>query len=67
MPFLIVPNEAFGDSAIIWVAAIDENFDPATVVLQYGSNQVPLNDNWIFFATDDASRRMRYQRVTPRT
>jgi hypothetical protein len=64
MPFLIIPNEAFGDLAIIWIAAIDENFDPAAVVLQYGSNQIPLPDNWTFFVTDDGTRRMRYQRVT---
>lgn len=63
MPFLIVPNEAFGDMATIWVAAIDEAFDPTVTVLEYGSNQVPLNLNWSDFVTDDGQRRIRYQRV----
>jgi hypothetical protein len=63
MPFLIIPNEAFGDMATIWVAAIDEGFDPAVTVLEYGSNQVSLNSNWSDFVTDDGQRRIRYQRV----
>lgn len=64
MSFLIVPNEAFGDTATIWVAAIDENFDPAITVLEYGSNQIPLTANWEDFATDDGQRRIRYKRVS---
>ena len=62
MPFLIVPNEAFGDTATIWVGAIDENFDPAVTVLEYGSNQIPLNANWIDYPPGGQGR-IRYQRV----
>ena len=62
MPFLIVPNEAFGDTATIWVAAIDENFDPAVTVLEYSSHQIPLNAGWIDYPPG-GQRRIRYQRV----
>ena len=62
MSFLIVPNEAFGDTATIWVGAIDENFDPAVTILEYGSNQIALNTNWSNYPTVGQTR-IRYQRV----
>ena len=64
MPFLIVPNEVYGNDATIWVAAIDEPLDPATTILEFGSNQKSLNSGWIDFETADRTRRIRYQRVT---
>ena len=28
MSFLVIPNEVFANDARIWVAAVNENFDP---------------------------------------
>src|SRR5207244_3275544 len=64
MPFLIVPNEVYANDAIIWVAAINEMFDPTTAVLEYDSNQKALNSGWRDFETADRKNRIRYQRVT---
>lgn len=64
MPFLVVPNEVSQNSAIVWVAAINENFDPAVTVLKYGAIEKSLNNGWRDFATRDGSNRIRYQRVT---
>jgi len=61
--FLVIPNEAYGDTATIWVAAINEIFDPAVSVLEYGSNQVALNSGWNDFVTDDGKNRIWYQRL----
>ncbi len=72
MSFLIVPNEVQSHQATIWIAAIDQTFDPAKTVLDYGSNSLPLPGGWKDFATDDGERTIRYQRVvltnlSPRT
>lgn len=64
MPFLVVPNECDANNATIWLAAINENFDPAGTVLQYGSQQIAVNAGWLPFQTDDGTYRMVYQRVT---
>jgi len=63
MSFLVIPNEVFANDARIWVAAINENFDPNTAVLEYGSNQVALNTGWSNFNTADGNFSIRYQRV----
>jgi hypothetical protein len=63
MPYLVIPNEVFANDAIIWVAAINENFDSAAAVLEYGPNQVALNAGWSNFATADGNFNIRYQRV----
>ena len=63
MPFLIIPNEVYANNATVWAAAINENFGPATAMLEYGSNQVPLTGGWSDFATADGTNRIRYQRV----
>ena len=63
MPFLIVPNEVYANDANIWVAAINEPLDPATSVLEYGSDQKPLTGGWRDFETADRKNRIRYQRV----
>ena len=64
MSFLVIPNEVCANDAIIWVAAINENFDPTAAVLEYGPNQVALNAaNWSNFNTADGNFSIRYQRV----
>jgi hypothetical protein len=63
MPFLLVPNEVYANDATIWVAAINEDIDPATSILEYGTNQKALSDGWLSFETIDKKTRMRYQRV----
>jgi hypothetical protein len=37
MPFLLIPQGVRGNSAEVWVAAVNENFDQAKTTLQYGS------------------------------
>lgn len=64
MPFLVIPNEVYANDATIWVAGIYEDFDPATVVLEYGSNQKLLDTGWRDFVTEDGKNRIRYQRVS---
>jgi len=64
MAFLVIPNEVYANQATVWVAAINDNFDPAATVLDYGSNQLPLNAGWSDFSTADGKNRIRYQRVT---
>lgn len=63
MAFLVIPNEVYADRAIVWVAAINDAFDPAVTVLEYGANQMPLHDGWNHFATADRKNRIDYQRV----
>src|SRR5437870_2023725 len=64
MAFLIIPNEVSSNTATIWVAAINENFDPATTVLEYGTDQLALNAGWTDFVTEDKKNRISYQRIT---
>src|SRR5437762_1435029 len=70
MPFLVIPNEVYSGRAMIWVAALNEDFDPATSVsvLEYnsrfGSNQKNLSDGWTNFVTGDGKNRIAYQRVS---
>jgi len=65
MSYLVIPNEVFANDATIWVAAINENFDPTTAVLEYGSNQLALNAaDWSNFSTADGNFSIRYQRVS---
>ena len=63
MSYLVVPNEVFANDATIWVAAVNENFNPATAVLEYGANQVALNAGWSNFTTADGNFNITYQRV----
>ena len=63
MPYLVIPNEVFANDAIIWVAAVNENFDPAATVLEYGPDQVALNGGWTNFTTADGKFKISYQRV----
>ena len=63
MSYLVIPNEVFANDATIWVAAVNENFDPATAVLEYGTTQVALNAGWSDFTTADGNFRIRYQRI----
>jgi hypothetical protein len=63
MPFLVIPNEVYANDATIWVAGINENIDPATTSLEYGSNQKALDAGWRDFETEDRKNRIRYQRV----
>jgi phosphodiesterase/alkaline phosphatase D-like protein len=63
MAFLVIPNEVDVDRATIWLAAINEQFDPATATLEYGSDQVPVTNQWSDFATADGNNRIRHQRI----
>ena len=63
MSYLVVPNEVFANDAIVWVAAINENLNPAATVLEYGPNQTPLNGGWSNFSTADGKFTINYQRV----
>jgi len=63
MSFLVVPNEVYANEATIWVAGINESFDPVAAVLEYGSNQKTLNQGWRDFKSIDGKNRIRYQRV----
>src|SRR5690349_6310722 len=64
MAYLVIPNEVFANDATIWVAAVNENFDPTTAVLEYGSDHVALNAaDWSNFSTADGNFSIRYQRV----
>jgi len=64
MAFLLIPNEVDNNRATIWLAAINDGFDPATATLQYGANQVAVSAGWNDSATNDGNYRIRYQRVT---
>ncbi len=64
MAFLIIPNEVDVNRATIWLAAINDAFDPATATLQYGANEIALNNAWKDSTTNDGNYRIRYQRVT---
>src|SRR5215472_3526919 len=63
MAYLLIPNEVDTGWAKIWLAAINENFDPATAALSYGGNQLAVNANWQNFVTSDGSNRIQFQRV----
>lgn len=62
MAFLVIPNEVRSDQALVWVGAINENFDPTGVVLEYGGNQQPVA-GWINWATKSGKHRISFQRV----
>lgn len=63
MPYLVIPNEVFANDAIVWVAAVNENFNPGGAVLEYGSKQVALNTGWSNFTTADGNFNISYQRL----
>jgi hypothetical protein len=63
MPYLVIPNEVGADAAMIWVAAVNEIFDAATAVLEYGAEQRALNAGWLDWVSRDGNNRVRYQRV----
>ncbi len=63
MPFLIIPNEVFANSATVWAGAINEHLDPAVTTLDYGNTTIALNSGWTDLATADGTNRVRYQRV----
>jgi phosphodiesterase/alkaline phosphatase D-like protein len=63
MPYLVIPNEVGPDAARIWVAAVNENFDAATAVLECGPHQRALNAGWLDWASKDGDNKVRYQRV----
>jgi hypothetical protein len=63
MPYLVIPNQVGADAAMIWVAGVNENFDAATAVLEYGAQQRPLNDGWLEWVSRDGRNRVRHQRV----
>ena len=63
MSYLVIPNEVFANDALIWVAAVNENLNPAATVLEYGSNQIALNSGWSTFRTADGNFTIHYQRV----
>lgn len=72
MAFLVIPNEVESNSATVWLAAINESFDPAHAVLEYGSNQMGLHRMWGDYSTSDGKNRILYLRVkltelSPRT
>lgn len=62
--YLVIPNEVFANDAIVWVAAVNENLNPAATVLEYGPNQVTLNTGWSNFSTADGNFTINYQRVS---
>jgi len=62
MAFLAIPNEVRADRAVVWVGAINENFDRNSVRLEYGVGDVQVG-GWLDFATDSREFRIAYQRV----
>lgn len=62
MAFLVIPNEVRADRALVWVGAIDENFDPASVRLDYGAGEVQV-EGWSNWATESGARRISFCRV----
>ena len=63
MSYLVIPNEVFANDAIVWVAAVNENLNPAATVLEYGSRQTVLSGGWSNFTTADRKFTIHYQRV----
>lgn len=63
MAYLVIPNQVGADAAMIWVAGINENFDAAAAVLEYGAEQRLLNDGWLEWTSRDGKNRVRHQRV----
>jgi len=64
MAFAVIPNETRADTAVIWVAAINESLNPGATLLEFGQNQLPLNAGWSNFVTADGKNRIQFQRVT---
>jgi hypothetical protein len=64
MAFLVIPNQVGTTTAVVWVAAINEQLDTATAFLTFGGLQQSLRADWINFTTSDQKNRIQYQRVT---
>jgi hypothetical protein len=62
MPFLVIPNEVRADRALVWVAAINEQFDAGGARLEYGADSVAV-PGWVDWATESREFRIAYQRV----
>lgn len=72
MAYLVIPNDVTAFEAKVWVAAINEKNDLTTAVLECGAQQLPLDANWLDWASTDGKNRVRYRRViiknlSPRT
>lgn len=62
MPFLLIPNEVSSNSAVVWIAAINESFDPNRATFFYGGNQQALNA-WNNWSTESGKFQVGYQRL----
>jgi len=63
MAYLVIPKEVTARTANLWVAAINEEIDPATARLRFGTNELALDQNWILYRTRSGRNFIRYQHV----
>lgn len=63
MSYLVIPKEVTSRTANVWVAAINEEIDPATAFLRFGDQELPLGSNWIEYRTESGRNFMCYQHI----
>ncbi|HEV8718368.1 MAG TPA: hypothetical protein VGX03_36810 [Candidatus Binatia bacterium] len=63
MSFLLVPHSVTSSSAVIWVAAINEAFDPATAVL-HGNGETHPFDQGVVWTSRNGTYTAQHQSIT---
>lgn len=63
MSYLLIPKEVTGSEANVWLAAINENFDPAGSFLRFGGNRIETGENWIRYQTASGRNTIFYQHL----
>lgn len=63
MAYLVIPKEITARTANIWVAAINEEINPATAFLRFGAGQLALDQNWNLYKTASGRNFIHYQHV----
>lgn len=61
MSYLLIPNEATSNSAVIWLAAIQESAAPEDLKLRFNNRVFPLDTGWVTYQTRSGRNTVIYQ------
>ena len=64
MPYLLIPFDVSTTEANVWVASVNEGFDPGQLTLESNAGSHPLSPNWESWISQNGDQRMDYQRAS---